>query len=157
MMKPCLEPGCGEPSTSSRCPEHHAKDRTSRRGSARARGYTTGWDKLSLRARFLQPWCEDCGTTENLTCDHKPSAWKRKAEGKAIRLEDVSVVCGPCNTRRGSSRPDAHGTRTLDEDAGPRGKPHTPLHTYWVTVSGPAGLEPGDGLTSDTHLPTTHS
>lgn len=127
MLKPCLEPGCGEPSPSSRSPEHQTQHRSARRGSARQRGYTTGWDKLSLRARFLQPWCQDCGATEILTCDHKPSAWKRKAEGKAIRLEDVSVVCGPCNTRRGSSRPDAQGTRTVDDQAGPRGKAQSQL------------------------------
>lgn len=127
MIKPCIE--CGEPSTSSRCPEHRRAHRTKVRGSARERGYSTSWDKLSRRARELQPWCSDCGTTENLTADHLPSAWRRKYEGKAIRLVDVDVVCGTCNTRRGSSRPDAQGTRTPEGEAGPRGKPLTPLLT----------------------------
>lgn len=39
--------------------------------------------------------------------DHSPQAWQRKAEGLAIRLADVDVVCGDCNRNRGSARGDA--------------------------------------------------
>lgn len=99
------------------------------RGSARDRGYDTAWDRLSRRARALSPFCEDCGSTENLTTDHKPSAWKRRAEGKTIRLVDVAVVCGPCNSRRGSSRPEALAGRGDRAGKGPGQKPLTPLHT----------------------------
>jgi hypothetical protein len=127
-MKPCIE--CGEPSNGTRCDEHRREHQTARRGSARGRGYDRTWDKLSLRARKAQPFCSDCFTTENLTTDHKASAWRRKAEGKTIRLRDVDVVCGPCNTRRGSSRPGSdQGTGTEETGRGPRGKPLTPLHT----------------------------
>lgn len=100
-----------------------------RRGSARDRGYDAAWDRLSKRARALSPFCEDCGTTENLTTDHKPSAWERKAEGKPIRLADVAVVCGPCNSRRGSSRPEALAGRGDGAGKGPRRKPQSPLLT----------------------------
>jgi 5-methylcytosine-specific restriction enzyme A len=98
-MKPCL--ACGELSDRNRCPNHRPKDNRDRR----ARGYDWQWDELSRRARRLQPFCSDCGATEDLQADHLPRAWKRKAEGKAIRLADVDVVCGRCNRRRGSARP----------------------------------------------------
>lgn len=88
--RPCID--CGTPSAMTRCPEH--------------RGYNSEWDRLSRRARKLQPWCSDCGATENLQCDHSPEAWARKAAGKPIRLRDVDVVCGPCNVERGQARPD---------------------------------------------------
>lgn len=98
-LKPCTE--CGEPSSKSRCPEHRPKDT---KPSRQARGYDAAWQRLGKRARRQQPWCEDCGSVSDLQCDHKPSAWQRKAAGKTIRLCDVAVVCGPCNRRRGAAR-----------------------------------------------------
>lgn len=109
---PCL--GCGEPSDATRCadcaPEHEsvrrADTRTDRPAtSPRQRGYTTAWDKLSRRARKLQPFCTDCGTREDLTADHSPEAWRRHEAGKPIRLQDIDVVCRPCNARRGRAKP----------------------------------------------------
>ena len=58
----------------------------------------------TLPTRRLQPFCSDCGSTEGLECDHSPEAWARKAAGKPIRLQDVDVVCGECNRRRGAAR-----------------------------------------------------
>ncbi len=100
-LRPCIL--CGEPVEGPRCAEHtvHTK------ASARARGYDAAWDRLSKRARRLQPWCTDCGATDDLQCDHLPSAWERAEAGKAVRLVDVEVVCGPCNRRRGASRGNA--------------------------------------------------
>mgnify|MGYP000662118958 CR=1 FL=1 len=88
--KPCLD--CGAPSASTRCSAH--------------RGYDAAWDRLSRRARKVQPWCSDCGSTEDLQADHSPEAWARHAAGKRIRLRDVDVVCGPCNRERGPARPE---------------------------------------------------
>ena len=99
--RPCTD--CGEPSPATRCPDCGI-EREARRGSASSRGYDAAWARLSARARRLQPFCTDCGATENLTVDHTPEAWQRKAQGKAIRLCDVAVVCGPCNTCRGPAR-----------------------------------------------------
>lgn len=119
--KPCLT--CGEVSEGSYCDEHAPKPWQHREGSARARGYDRAWDKLSQRARKLQPFCSLCFSTEDLTTDHLPSAWRRKAEGKAIRLKDVRVLCNDCNVDAGTSRPaENHGTGALDEHAGPGGK-----------------------------------
>ena len=100
-LSPCLE--CGEPTDGPRCPDHTI-DRTDDKASARDRGYDTAWDRLSKRARRLQPWCTDCGATDDLQLDHLPQAWERKAAGLPIRLTDVEVCCGSCNRARGAAR-----------------------------------------------------
>lgn len=99
LLKPCLV--CGEPSDQTYCAEHSPSPRR----PSRAAGYDRAWDRLSARARQLQPWCTDCGATQDLTADHSRQAWARKAQGLAIRLEDVEVCCRSCNARRGRSRP----------------------------------------------------
>lgn len=91
-MRPCLD--CGTPTEGTRCPEHtQAKTHDL---SATARGYDARWQRLSTRARRLQPWCLDCGTTDDLTGDH--------LQWPATKLEHVAVVCRACNTRRGAAR-----------------------------------------------------
>ncbi len=97
--KPCLV--CGEPSARSRCPEHRLDDHHQ---TAHARGYDARWRRLSAKARRLQKFCTDCGTTTDLTADHSPEAWRRHGAGKPIRLVDIDVVCRPCNARRGRAR-----------------------------------------------------
>lgn len=112
---PCL--GCGEPTTGARgrCDEcrrvyrrpgdrRQAARRARRGDTARARGYDTAWDNLSRRARELQPWCTDCGSTTDLQVDHSPAAWRKRALGRSLTLSDVAVVCGPCNRARGRAR-----------------------------------------------------
>lgn len=100
-LRPCLT--CGEPTSSSYCPECTPVP-VDNKPQAHTRGYDEAWKQLSKRARTLQPFCLDCGTTEDLQCDHTPEAWARKAKGKPIRLRDVNVLCGPCNRRRGAAR-----------------------------------------------------
>lgn len=100
-LRPCIE--CGEPADGPRCPEHVRP--SSPKVPAAERGYDAAWTRLSARARKLQPFCTDCGATEDLQADHTPEAWARKAAGKAIRLKDIDVLCGPCNRRRGAARP----------------------------------------------------
>lgn len=107
-LRTCIE--CGEISEAERCDEHRLKSRDRLNGdghalNAQARGYDAAWNRLSKRARRLQPFCSDCGATEDLQCDHTPQAWARHAVGKVIRIKDVDVVCGPCNRRRGAARP----------------------------------------------------
>ena len=115
-MRPCIV--CGEPSEETRCwtcaRSHDTKP------SARLRGYDGAWDKLSQRARRLQPFCTDCGTREDLTADHSETAWERHDAGLAIRLEDIEVVCRPCNGRRGAARPTGEGAQRTG--SGPVGK-----------------------------------
>ena len=68
------------------------------------RGYDSRWRRLSERARAIQQYCSDCGITEDLTADHTPEAWERRAAGKTIRLQDIDVVCRSCNATRGAAR-----------------------------------------------------
>lgn len=121
-MKPCMI--CGQPSDASRCPEH-----TIARPNPHQRGYDAAWTKLSRRARRLQPFCTDCGATDDLQGDHSPEAWRRRAAGKAIRLQDIDVVCGPCNRTRGQARPSEQGKCPQKVDDRARGKAQRALHT----------------------------
>lgn len=98
ILKPCL--ACGEPSEQSRCADHQVKQYRNRG----TRGYTSQWRRLSQRARKLQPFCIDCGTTENLTADHTVTAWARHEQGLPIRLIDIAVRCMRCNVKAGPAR-----------------------------------------------------
>lgn len=127
-VKPCILPGCGEPTELSRCPEHRKDTR-----DKRARGYDWHWDQLSRRARRLQPFCTDCGSTEDLQGDHTPEAWRRHYAGRPIRLRDIAVVCGPCNRARGPARPgsprDTQAGGGQPTASSPVGKAQSALHT----------------------------
>lgn len=101
LLKPCLD--CGELSDQARCPEHRPAPVQAKAPTA-ARGYDYAWQKLSERARKLQPFCTRCNTREDLTTDHTPEAWARKAKGLPIRLQDVVVLCRPCNSAAGAAR-----------------------------------------------------
>lgn len=105
-----------------RCPEcHPPRERTARRITSersrpqhRGAGYGATWDRLSKRARRIQPFCSDCGREDDLTADHSPQAWQRHEQGKPIRLEDIDVVCRQCNSERGPARgPDALDRPTI--------------------------------------------
>lgn len=124
--KPCIQ--CGQPSDRTRCPEHRKDTR-----DKRARGYDWAFDELSRRARKLQPFCTDCGSVDNLQADHTPNAWARKAAGRTIRLQDIDVVCGPCNRARGSARPGSpratQAGRGRPDPSSPDGKAQSALHT----------------------------
>lgn len=97
-LRPCLV--CSEPTDGPRCPEHTVD----RKPTAHQRGYDAAWQRLSRKARRMQNFCTDCGSVFDLQCDHTPEAWRRKAAGKPIRLQDIDVVCGPCNRARGAAR-----------------------------------------------------
>lgn len=103
LLKPCA--GCGDLAATAWCETCKPPKREPYPKRPRALGYDTAWDKLSRRARAIQPWCSDCGTERDLTCDHSEAAWQRKADGLPIRLVDVDVVCRSCNGRRGRARP----------------------------------------------------
>lgn len=110
MYRPCLS--CGVMvADASRCEQCRlfvrGLDRRSRPDSrsSSSRGYGWSWQKLSARARELQPFCSACGSTEDLQADHTPRAWKRYNEGKPVRLQDIDVLCGPCNIAAGDARP----------------------------------------------------
>ena len=109
LRRPCLT--CGELADpgSAYCPEHRPVKRDER-PTASARGYDAAWQRLSEKARKAQPFCSVCNTTEDLTVDHTPAAWRRKAAGKPIRLQDVDVLCRVHNSSAGAAR----GARSRD-------------------------------------------
>lgn len=115
-LRPCID--CGEPTPAGRCPAHRPP--SAPKPSPRRRGYTTAWDKLSKRARRAQPFCLHCGRSDDLQADHLPAAWERQAAGLPVRLDDVRVLCGPCNRAAGPARPT--GDRPRDGSRDPGGK-----------------------------------
>lgn len=106
MMTTCLT--CGELSEQAYCQDHRPTSAPKAK-SAAERGYDYRWQKLSKRARRIQPFCTDCGSTEDLTLDHSPRAWERYYTGKNIRLIDTAVLCMDCNIARGQQRPGGKG------------------------------------------------
>lgn len=111
VMVPCLT--CGEPTDEGpRCADHVEQRPPRQRESFRARAYDAAWDRLSRRARQRQNFCGRCGSTSNLSADHLPIAWWRRANGLPIRLRDVEVLCAACQSAVGSSRP---GTPRYEE------------------------------------------
>lgn len=89
---------------------------TTRTKTRQQRGYDSAWDRLSKRARRLQPFCSDCGSPDDLTADHTVTAWQRKEQGLPIRLRDIDVVCRSCNSARGEARGDEISSRRLEVD-----------------------------------------
>src|SRR5690625_2248396 len=93
------------------------RDYATRTKTTRERGYNERWNRLSRKARELQPFCSDCGTMDDLTADHTELAWQRFDAGKSIRLQDIDVVCRSCNSARGEARGDDIGERRKIVDA----------------------------------------
>lgn len=131
-LRPCID--CGQPTDQTRCPDCAPTHNTQRTTSFRDRGYSAAWDKLSKRARKLQPFCTDCGATENLQLDHTPETWARIAAGKVVRLEHTGgVVCGRCNTRRGAARGSkTRGDTPVQAGLVPPGEAQRPMETRGI-------------------------
>ena len=119
LLKVCAD--CGDLTDAARCIA--CKPREAKK-SATARGYGSAWQRLSTRARRLQPWCSDCGAVNDLTVDHSKDAWEAHEEGREITIDLVDVVCRACNSRRGQARD--LGTRPVKGAAGPTGKAKFP-------------------------------
>lgn len=108
LPRPCLGCQTAFNGPGSRC--NACKPRTiTKPRSRKERGYTAQWDRLSKRARQIQPWCSDCGGTDKLSVDHTIEAWKKVERGEALTLQDfadglLDVTCMPCNNDRGNAR-----------------------------------------------------
>ena len=122
-LRPCIV--CGLPTAHGRCIAHdHCRRAPSGvRGSV---GMTHAWDRLSKRARRMQPFCIDCGATTDLQCDHTPEAWARRAAGQQDPTAGHSRSgCGDCNRKRGAARGNAvtRGDDLAAARPDPTGKP----------------------------------
>lgn len=147
---PCTH--CGTPVKATLCDE--CRRRTDRRRikkrrdrpSRHARGYDSAWTRLSERARRMQPWCLDCGATEDLQADHSPTAWDRWEQGLPIRLKDIDVTCRDCNLKRGPARgKDRRDTSrskpsSAQNDTAPHAETERPSQSH--TEGGERPLEP---------------
>lgn len=118
LRRPCID--CGEPSASTRCDNCAPSEPRRPQARTHERGYGATWQALSTRARRLQPWCSTCRTTTDLTADHSPEAWERKAAGLVIRLQDIDVLCRPCNSKRGAARTSKRGAAPTGRGEGAR-------------------------------------
>lgn len=140
-LKPCLR--CGEPSPGTYCSEHkptNVSSKSKRAKTKRERGYNWHWDQLSRRARRLQPFCSDCGATDDLQADHSPEAWQRHEDGLAVRIQDVDVCCGPCNRARGAARgPLTRGYAPTHGSPPPVDKAQSALHLQMIVNKGGGG------------------
>lgn len=84
MRRPCLERGCPETTTGTRCPAHTRTFNQRRRPSTTQRGYGAGWQKYAKQRIAEQPWCSVCHATSDLTLDHA----------------NDTVMCRRCNSGR---------------------------------------------------------
>lgn len=93
LHRPCLV--CGEPTRASRCPEHQLKD-TPRSHVAYANN--ARWKSLSKRIRKASPFCEQCGSGDQLQVDHIIP--ESVAPELAYAEENLRVLCALDNNRR---------------------------------------------------------
>lgn len=68
VMQPCVE--CGELSEKNRCSRHKRKHSPKTTRSHAADFNRSKWRRLSQKLRKASPFCEVCGTSDDLTVDH---------------------------------------------------------------------------------------
>lgn len=83
------------------CPHCRRKEAARRDGNNKRLGRTSAhWIKTSKRARELQPWCTDCGSTTDLTVDLVGGG-----DHSTASLAQCVVRCRSCHGRRDGGRP----------------------------------------------------
>lgn len=68
VMQPCVE--CGDLSENNRCSRHKLKSAPKDREAHAAYANRSKWRRLSKKLRKASPFCEICGTSDDLTVDH---------------------------------------------------------------------------------------
>ena len=68
VMQPCVE--CGDLSEKNRCSRHRLKSAPKDREAHAAYANRSKWRRLSKKLRKQSPFCEICGTSDDLTVDH---------------------------------------------------------------------------------------
>lgn len=96
LTRPCN--GCGKLVRASLCLDcKRVKERS--RPTRAQRGYNYAWNKLSKELRAANPFCNNCGTTTDLTLDHITPLSKN---GKSV-LSNLQVLCRKCNSQKANS------------------------------------------------------
>ncbi|NKY35436.1 HNH endonuclease [Nocardia speluncae] len=115
LFKPCLV--CGELSKESRCSEHRIV-KTSNRV---VKTDSTRWKKLSAKLRKLQPWCTECGATNDLCADHIIPVSERPE--LVYATENIQILCRRCNGRKSGSPPSEAQRAEVEQRLKNRRKP----------------------------------
>lgn len=74
------------------------------RPSACRRGYDRRWQRISAEAIGRQPWCSECGATEDLTGDHIIPV----SLGGLNTAANCQVLCRRHNSAKGQWQPSPH-------------------------------------------------
>jgi 5-methylcytosine-specific restriction endonuclease McrA len=90
-LRPCA--GCGTPSPSTRCPDCTASLPPRFRFDAYA-NRSWRWRQLSRRLRRDCPFCEVCGSGEDLTVDH---VLPLSQGGRQYDRRNLRVLCRRCH------------------------------------------------------------
>ncbi|WP_124712697.1 HNH endonuclease signature motif containing protein [Mycolicibacterium nivoides] len=97
MKRPCI--GCGEPiDNGTYCPSCRPTQTGNR---SHPLLHTARWERLSKRLRKFSPFCENCGSTEQLSVDHIIPVTQRP--DLIFELANLRVLCMRCNRQRGST------------------------------------------------------
>jgi 5-methylcytosine-specific restriction endonuclease McrA len=109
-VRPCL--GCGElVDTGSRCPDCRLP-RPSRPSTAHPALRTARWTNLSKQLRKRSPFCEECGSTQNLCVDHIIAV--SEDESLIFDKANLRVLCRLHNQRKKDNVTDAERQRVHD-------------------------------------------
>lgn len=101
LLKPCIKAGCGALSDKAQCPQHRPKDTRRIRHRPAHAATDWKWRKISEQTRAKQPWCSQCGTTNDLTVDHIiPVSVDPSLAYEPLNLD---VLCRSCNGRKGDT------------------------------------------------------
>ena len=89
--RPCLD--CNQPTNNgTRCPR--CQQTLNARRWARRTHYHGNWRKTSRDLRAQQPYCSQCGATQDLTVDHITPR---------TTTDGLDVLCRTCNSRKGGA------------------------------------------------------
>lgn len=101
----CAAPACRFRAVvgSSRCEAHRAEFQRAvvrpsevgrrERESPSARGYGYAWERISAAVRRSSPWCDGCGTADDLTVDHVVPM----SAGGGNERSNLRVLCRRCH------------------------------------------------------------
>lgn len=82
------------------CSEHLIERKPFEKATRHSEGMynTYRWKKLRAESIKNHPYCSECGSTENLTCDHIQDA---NGDPELFYMpENIEVLCSECHNRK---------------------------------------------------------